>query len=215
MAIGAPTVLTGAAPQLETVVITLPAARHDGAVALEKALSARRSVREFRAAMLSLADIGQLLWAAQGVARGGHRTAPSAGALYPLEAYLVASRVQGVAAGVYRYEPAAHRLIRVVAGDRSAELARAAYGQEWLGEAAAIMVLAAVEQRTTVKYGRRGARYVCMEAGHAAQNVLLQAAALGIGATPVGAFDDARVHKVLGLDAAEQPLYLLPVGRSR
>jgi SagB-type dehydrogenase family enzyme len=159
--------------------------------------------------------IGQLLWATQGTTRGGHRTAPSAGALYPLEAYLVASRVEGLAPGVYRYEPAAHRLVRLAAGDRSGDLARAAFGQDWLGEAAAIVVLAAVEQRTTAKYGRRGVRYVRMEAGHAAQNVLLQAAALGIGATPVGAFDDARVHKVLGLDAAEQPLYLLPVGRPR
>lgn len=213
MVMGASTPLIGAAPRHENVVIALPAAHRDGEVALERALSARRSVREFGAAMLDLADIGQLLWAAQGLTRGSYRTAPSAGALYPLEAYLVASRVERVAPGVYRYEPATHSLTKVTAGERSAELARAAYGQDWLGEAAAIVVLAAVEQRTTAKYGRRGVRYVWMEAGHAAQNLLLQAAALGIGATPVGAFDNARVHEVLRLSATEQPLYLLPVGR--
>jgi SagB-type dehydrogenase family enzyme len=189
--------------------------RHEGAVALEKALFLRRSVREFRAAPLDLADVGQLLWAAQGSTRDARRTAPSAGALYPLETYLVASHVEGVPAGVYRYQSDAHRLTRLAAGNRAAALALAALGQDWLAEAAAIVVLAAVEQRTTAKYGRRGVRYVWMEAGHAAQNVLLQAAALGIGATPVGAFDDAQVHEVLGLSAAEQPLYLFPLGRPR
>lgn len=216
MAVANPVGSAGAAAQeAPSPVVALPAARHDGAVALEKALSARRSVREFRAEGLDLAEVGQLLWAAQGVTGGGHRTAPSAGALYPLEAYVVAIRVDGLAAGVYRYEPVAHRLARTAAWDRGSHLGRAAYGQDWLREAAAIVVLAGVERRTTVKYGHRGERYVSMEAGHAAQNVLLQAVALGIGATPVGAFDDARVHQLLGLNVAEQPLYLIPVGRPR
>ena len=215
MAIARSIGLAEAATHEETSVVALPAAHHDGTVALEKAFFARRSVREFHAAALGLAEVGQLLWAAQGDTRGGHRTAPSAGALYPLEAYVVASRVDGLAPGVYRYESAAHRLIRTAAGNRGGDLARAAYGQDWLREAAAILVLTAVERRTTAKYGQRGVRYVSMEAGHAAQNVLLQAVALGIGATPVGAFDDAQVDHMLGLDAGEHALYLIPVGRPR
>jgi SagB-type dehydrogenase family enzyme len=206
----------GAAVKEQPHTVVLPAARRDSGVPLEKALSERRSVREFRAAALSLAEIGQLLWAAQGVTvRGGYRTAPSAGALYPLELYAVAARVEGLAAGVYRYDPAGHGLVAVAGQNRGAELARAAYGQDWLSEAPVILVLTGFEHRTTRKYGRRGERYVLLEAGHAAQNALLQAVALGLGATVVGAFDDERVGKVLGLEAEERPLYLIPVGRPR
>jgi SagB-type dehydrogenase family enzyme len=196
--------------------VALPAARRDGGVTLERALSERRSVREFRAAALSLAEVSQLLWAAQGVtARGGYRTAPSAGALYPLELYAVAARVEQLAPGVYRYDPAGHRLALVGGEDRGVELARAAYGQTWISTAPVILVLAGVERRTTRKYGRRGERYVLLEAGHAAQNALLQAVALGLGATVVGAFDDERVRESLGLETGERPLYLIPVGRPR
>ncbi len=198
----------------ETVV--LPAGRTGRPFPLEKALSERRSVREFSRAPLRLAEIAQVLWAAQGVtARGGYRTAPSAGGLWPLEVYVAAQRVEQLAPGVYRYEPSAHRLVRTSGEDRSAELARAAYGQEWLREAPAILVITGVERRTTGKYGQRGVRYVFMEAGHAAQNALLQAIALGLGATVVGAFNDGKVQALLGVDAGEIPLYLVPVGRPR
>ncbi len=200
----------------KTETVVLPARRTDRPFPLEKALNGRRSMREFSAAGLSLSDLAQLLWAAQGSTAGGtHRTAPSAGALYPLEAYVAAVRVEHLAPGVYRYDSSAHRLLRIASEDRSAELARAAYGQAWLREAPAILVLAGVESRTTAKYGQRGVRYVHMEAGHAAQNALLTAVALGLGATVVGAFDDARVHTLLGLGAEERPLYLVPVGRPR
>lgn len=211
-----PQLVPGAAVKEKAYTVALPAARRDSGIALEKTLAGRRSVREFRAAALSLAEITQLLWAAQGVTtRGAYRTAPSAGALYPLELYAVAARVEGLAPGVYRYDPAAHRLVAVADEDRGAELARAAFGQDWLSEAPVILVLAGVEHRTTRKYGRRGERYVLLEAGHAAQNALLQAVALGLGAAVVGAFDDEQVRKTLGLGAAERPLYLIPVGRPR
>jgi len=196
--------------------VTLPAPRRESAFAIERALSERRSVREFAESALSLADVSQILWAAQGVTgASGARTAPSAGALYPLEVYVVVGNVRQLAAGVYWYEPRQHRLARHAPEDRRAALARAAHHQDWTAEGAAILAVTAVEARTTRKYGERGARYIHMEAGHAAQNALLQATALGLGATVVGAFDDAAVAKVLGLRKGEQPLYLVPIGKPR
>jgi SagB-type dehydrogenase family enzyme len=195
---------------------TLPEPRRDSAYSLERALSERRSVREFRDTPLRLEELAQLVWAAQGrVTRSGHRTAPSAGALYPLELFVVAGNVQDLAAGVYRYQPSPHRLALVAGGDRRQRLVEAALGQRWIGEAPAILVIAGIERRTTVKYGARGVRYVHLEAGHAAQNALLQAVALGLGGTVGGAFSDADVKASAGLREDEQPLYLIPVGRPR
>ena len=121
--------------------------------------------------------------------------------------------VENLAAGVYRYRPGLHRLEVVSDGDIRLPLADAALDQKWVSRAAMVVVIAAVFERTTARYGKRGERYVHMEAGHAAQNLLLQAAALGLGATPVGAFDDAEVSRLLHLPASEKPLYLIPVGR--
>ncbi|HXZ92849.1 MAG TPA: SagB/ThcOx family dehydrogenase [Burkholderiales bacterium] len=200
----------------EAPAVELPQARRDSGYALERALAARRSVREFRDAPLRLEELAQLVWAAQGeVAGGPRRTAPSAGALYPLELFVVAGSVQGLAAGVYRYQPATHQLASVAAGDRRGALAAAALAQSWIGDAPAILVVAGVERRTTARYGARGVRYVHMEAGHAAQNVLLQAVALGLGGTVVGAFSDSAVKAVVALPGEAQPLYLIPVGRPR
>jgi SagB-type dehydrogenase family enzyme len=196
--------------------VALPAPHTDGAFSIERALSERRSVREFAESALTLAEIAQILWAAQGVTdASGARTAPSAGALYPLEVYVVVGNVRQLVAGVYWYEPRQHRLARHAPEDRRIALAKAAYHQDWTAEGAVILAVTAVETRTTRKYGERGVRYVHMEAGHAAQNALLQAAALGLGGTVVGAFDDAEVAKVLGLRKGEQPLYLVPLGRPK
>ncbi|MCK5273889.1 MAG: SagB/ThcOx family dehydrogenase, partial [Alphaproteobacteria bacterium] len=126
---------------------------------------------------------------------------------------LIAGDVRSLPAGIYRYSPRAHALEAGAAGDRRAALAEAALSQRWIADAAAILVLAAVEERTTVKYGRRGVRYVHIEVGHAAQNVYLQAAALGLGTTIVGAFDDDEVKGVANLRRDETPLCLLPIGR--
>jgi SagB-type dehydrogenase family enzyme len=196
--------------------VTLPEPSHEGEVPVERALTSRRSVRAFARESLPLSAVSQLLWAAQGITDpAGLRTAPSAGALYPLEVYLVAGDVSGVRAGVYRYEPRRHRLVLGAEGDRRAAVARAAHGQDWVAEAPAILVLAAVYERTAHKYGERAARYVHMEAGHAAQNVYLQAAALGLGTTIVGAFRDEELSSTLGLPVHTKPLALLPVGKSR
>jgi SagB-type dehydrogenase family enzyme len=202
--------------QLPETVITLPMPRTAGEHSLETLLRQRRSVRDYQDAPLSPAAIGQLLWAAQGITHPtGLRTAPSAGALYPLELYVVAGNVNDLAAGVYHYRVDRHGLERVLDGDRRKVLARAALGQAWIREAAAVVVFAAEYERTERKYGQRAGRYVHMEVGHAAENLFLQAEALGLATVVVGAFHDAEVAEVLQLPAGIRPLMLMPVGRPR
>ncbi len=191
--------------------MTLPRPATRGAVSLEEALAARRSVREFARVPLTRAQLSQLLWASQGVTgREGQRTAPSAGALYPVELYVA------TADGLHHYVPDGHRLVRRIAHDVRAALRTAALDQGAVSEAPAVFVIAAVQARTELKYGpARSPRYVGMEAGHAGQNLLLQATVLGLGAVPVGAFDDDRLREVLELPAGQRPLYLIPVGKAR
>lgn len=194
--------------------VSLPTPRHDSGFSLERALHERRSVRDFGRTALTREEISQLLWAAQGITdRGGLRAAPSAGALYPLELYLVVGTVRDLDPGVYGYIPAGHKLAKVVTGDRRRELALAAHDQDCVADAAAVLVFTAVERRTTRKYGGRGVRYMHIETGHAAQNVLLQATALGLGAVVVGAFDDNAVGELLHFPGGEAPVYLMPLGR--
>lgn len=187
----------------------LPSPRLEGPLSLEAALAARRSIRSFAAGPLTRAEIGQLLWAAQGLTDAeGRRTAPSAGARYPLQVYAIT--VEGLA----RYVPQGHQLLRRGSLDLRADLQRAALDQEAVGEAPLVVVICAVVERTAERYGaERAERFVALEAGHAAQNVLLQAVSLGLGAVPIGAFDDAEVGRVLGLADGEAPLYVIPVGR--
>jgi len=195
--------------------IKLPEPRTDGSVSVEKALAARRSVREYRQGQLALVEVAQMLWAAQGISqRPGLRTTPSAGALYPLEVYLVAGDVGGLRSGVYRYRPRPHALIGIVEGDRRAALSRAALAQEFVEQAAAALVFCGVYERTTGKYGDRGVRYVHMEAGHAAENVYLQAVTLGLATVVVGAFQDDQVRRVIGASGDEAPLYVMPIGNA-
>ncbi len=153
------------------------------------------------------------VWAAQGVtAEWGGRTAPSAGALYPLGVYVVVGNVEGLDAGLYSYEPEKHRLARLEERELRVELAEAALDQEWVKEGAIDIVISAVYGRTTQKYGEKGVRYARMETGHAAQNVCLQATALDLGLVTVGAFYDSRVSRMLQLPGNEGPLYITPVG---
>lgn len=188
--------------------------RYKSELSVEEALLERRSVRDYKDEPLTLHEISQLLWAAQGITDpGGFRSAPSAGALYPLETYIVVGDVEELAEGVYRYEPFQHKIVKVLEGDRRDELATAALGQVWVEKGAINIVFTAVYKRTTRKYRERGIRYVHMEAGHAAQNVYLQAVALGLGTVVIGAFYDDRVKEVLSLPEDEDPLYLMPVGR--
>ena len=191
----------------------LPAPRYESGISVEKALHERRSVREYTKEPLTLDQVSQLLWSAQGITHpDGLRTSPSAGALYPLEAYLVAGDVRGISPGLYHYRPATHDLEPRSEHDLREALSRAALQQEAVRDAGGVLVLTVVHERITGKYGQRGERYADFEIGHAAQNVLLQAVALGLGAVPVGAFDDASVQKILGLPASEHPRYLIPIG---
>jgi len=184
-----------------------------GAMTLEQALARRRAVRRFTAQPLALAAVSQLLWAAQGVtASEGRRTAPSAGALYPIELHLVAKSVDGLVAGVHRYLPATHALQLSITAQTGSALPLAARGQEVVGAAAAVVVITAVEERTARKYGARAGRYVAFEAGAASQNLALQAAALGLGTVVIGAFDDAAVARALRLPPGELPVVLMPIG---
>jgi SagB-type dehydrogenase family enzyme len=189
--------------------IALPPPDELGGLPLWLALGRRRSRRAFSGARaVGWPQIGQLLWALQGVSerKDGLRTAPSAGALYPLEIDAA------LASGVYRYVPASHALRQRDARDVRSALVRAAVGQSWLAEAACVFALSGVAARTQRRYGERAARYVHMEAGHAAQNLLLAAVSIGLDAVPVGAFDDDAVAQALRLSSGEAPLYLLPVG---
>lgn len=194
--------------------IQLPSPRHKGSVSVEEALLARRSIRDYKDEPLTLAEISQLLWAAQGITNEwGGRTAPSAGALYPLELYIVIGNVNELDQGIYKYKPKEHELIMISKGDKRDKLATVALGQSWVRDGAIVLVLAAQYSRTTNKYGERGKRYVYMEAGHAAQNVYLQAIVLNLGTVVVGAFDDEEVKKIVQMPQEEQPLYLMPVGK--
>jgi SagB-type dehydrogenase family enzyme len=197
-----------------TDVVKLPAPKYDGKVSVEKALHTRRSIREYKDKPLKLAEVSQLLWAAQGITDPlGLRTAPSAGALYPIEVYFVAGNVSGISDGVYKYNPHKNKLVRVMQGDKRSELCSAALNQPCIKNSAAVIILAAVYERTTRKYGERGIRYAHMEIGHAAQNVYLQSVSLNLGTVVIGAFDDNKVKRTLRMSDEEQPLCIMPVGR--
>ncbi|HEX37540.1 MAG TPA: SagB/ThcOx family dehydrogenase [Candidatus Cloacimonetes bacterium] len=204
--------------------ITLPDPSYESSFSIEKALYERRSIRSYdNTTSLALQEISQLLWAAYGVTkpyekpvflRGGLKTAPSAGALYPLEIYLVAWNVDELEAGIYKYFPENHSLILTIEGDKKNQLSSAAWNQTWMEGAASAIVYSAVYSRTTDKYGSRGQdRYVCMDLGHSAQNVYLQGVALGIGTCAVGAFNDKAIKKLLTLPDEETPLYIMPIGK--
>jgi SagB-type dehydrogenase family enzyme len=183
----------------------LPEATQRGGPSLWSSLASRRSVRVFGQRALSEAEVGQLLWAAQGRV-DGHRTAPSAGALYPLAVRVVDAR------GVWRYVPSDHALVLEVAADRRSALGAATFGQEAVERAPVTFVITGDLRITAKKYGARAERFVALEAGHVAQNILLAATALDLAAVPVGAFDDAAVRRQLSLPAEITPIYLLPVG---
>lgn len=195
-------------------IIQLPEPHYDSEASIEKALLKRRSVRSFRDEPLTLKETSQLLWSAQGVTnRRSLRTAPSAGALYPLEVYMVAGNVGELSSGIYKYHPHSHELSKCEDGDKRQELFSFALRQGSVRAAPLVLVFAAVYERMTSKYGQRGIRYVHIEIGHAAQNVSLQAISLGLGTVMIGAFEDRGVKAVMSLDADEDPLYIIPIGR--
>jgi len=199
---------------MQEATIALPAPRLKGKISLEETLQNRRSIREYKSTPLKLDEVSQLLWAAQGITSDwGGRTAPSAGALYPLEVYLVAGKVEGLVGGIYRYIPSGHQLVKLKDGDSRDKLSEGALNQSCVADAPISLVITAIYERTTVKYGDRGIMYVHLEAGHAAQNICLQAVALGLGAVPVGAFEDQKVIDVIGMNKSESPLYIISIGK--
>lgn len=194
--------------------ISLPVPEITGTVSVEEALQNRRSTRIYAAVPLEVSEISQILWAAQGLTGpSGLRAAPSAGALYPLEIYIACGNVTGLPGGVYHYLPESHALETVLERDVLEGLYRSSQSQLPVRDAAAVIIIAADFSRTTSKYGERGTRYVNMEAGHASENIYLQAYALGLGTVAIGAFDDNSVRSVLGLPPDHMPLYLMPIGK--
>jgi len=190
--------------------IKLPKPKIKSKISLEEALNKRRSVRDYKKGSLNLEQVSQLLWAAEGENQYG-RTAPSAGATYPLETYLIVGEVEGLEPGIYQYSPTGHSLEKIKEEDVRNKLARAALGQGMIARAPIDIVIAANYHRTTGHYGQRGIRYVQMEAGHVGQNLHLQTAALNLGTVMIGAFQDTAVKEALGIK--EDPLYIIPVGK--
>lgn len=199
--------------KLNDEALILPPPEFGGQISVGEALQRRRSLRRYKPEGLELAQVAQLLWAAQGITNSlGHRTTPSAGALYPLEIYLAAGDVRGLEAGVYHYRPAEHALKRMMGGDIRQSLAKACLSQDWIADAPCSLIIAAIFARTNARYGERTLRYVYMEVGAAAENIALQAEALGLGTVMVGAFYEMKVQSLLDLEDII-PLCLMPVGK--
>ncbi len=212
----------------ETIVeiINLPQPQTKSSTSLEEALTKRRSVREYSNEPITLKEISQLLWAAYGITqkvtdgqaspREGLRTAPSAGALYPLEFYIVAGNINELNSGVYKYDSENHRLKKVLDGDKRKDIYYASMQQEMFLQAPAMIVITANFSITTVKYGDRGRdNYVWLNTGHSAQNICLQCVSLGLGTCTAGAFTDEKLYKILNLPPEEEPIYLMPVGKKK
>ncbi len=201
--------------------VKLPKPEFKGQLSVQQAIVARKTVRDFKATPLSLADLSQLLWAADGnlpadaMTGATRKVIPSAGGLYPLEVFVATGNgtVESLPAGVYRYDPGANSLRTVASGDKRTLLAHAAHSQMFLARAPAVVVIGAVFGRTTVRYGSRGVNYVFMEAGNSDQNLCLQAEALGLRAGTVGAFNDGPVASALQLPSDVAPLLIVPVGK--
>ena len=195
--------------------IKLPEPRYKSTMSVEESILNRRSVRSYSKEPVKLEEISQLLWSAQGITdeKRKFRAAPSAGALYPLETYIVVGNVSSLEEGIYRYYPFSHEIVRTKEGDFRNSLSLAALGQSCIRNGSVSIIFAGVYDKITGKYGERGIMYTHMEAGHAAQNIYLQAEALGLGTVVVGAFIDDKVKEVVGLKDDETPLYILPVGK--
>lgn len=202
------------AGQPETVSLPMPV--YEGKLSVEAVLKRRRSVREYSDSPLTVEEVSQLLWAAQGITGPyGMRTAPSAGALYPLEIYLVVGKVKGLTAGIYRYDNKQHTLVGVASGDFRKKLAHAALGQECIRDGAASIIISGVYERTAKKYGERAVQYVHIEVGGVAENIYLQAEALNVGTVFVGAFRDEILKDLMKMTERETPLGIMPLGRKR
>ena len=198
--------------------VSLPEPRRTGDVSVEEAITTRRSRRTFAEEPVTLRQVSQLAWSAQGITgpRGRKRAAPSAGATYPMELYVAAGEggVKDLEVGTYRYHPSSHGLIQTGGGDIRARAMSAALGQRFLRRAPLLLLIAADYRRTTQRYSDRGRRYVWMEAGHISENVYLEAQALGLATVAVGAFHDAEMADVFGLPEELDALYVMAAGNA-
>ena len=193
--------------------IILPAPEYSG-ISVEEAIKERKSVRDFSNEKIMLEELSMLLWAGQGITREwGGRAAPSAGALYPIELYVVPNKVKGVDCGIYKYIPEGHKLVLVREGGFREEMFDACMGQPCVRDAAVVIVMTAVRERTAVKYGDAADMYIAMEAGHISENILLEAVSLGLGAVPVGAIEGGKIDSILGVGEGESALYVATVGK--
>lgn len=207
---------------VDNVVYMLPSPLYNSKTSVEQALSQRRSHRFYQDRAITAEDLSQVLWAAYGITmprddydflRGGLHTAPSAGALYPLDIYVIVGKVKDIDPGVYKYIPDGHKIVQTKENDNRTELCKAALDQEMIKEAPVVLVYTATFSRNTEKYGERGReRYVCMDLGHSAQNVYLQVESLNMGTCAIGTFEDDKVVEVMGLIPGEEPLYIMPFG---
>ncbi len=198
--------------------IKLPTPSLKGTVSVEEAIAQRRSVRRYLRESIALPHLSQVLWAGQGITtRGRLRAAPSAGATYPLELFIFVGSdgVEGLGEGVYHYNVENHSLILVREGDLRGQLSMAALDERSVEDAPVDILICAIYERTTRRYGRRGERYVHMEAGHVGENISLEAVALGLGTVMIGAFHDDVVRETAGLEAELRPLYIIPLGKPR
>lgn len=194
----------------------LPHPARDGSMSVEKALSLRRSIRAYADTPLSLSELSQILWAAQGISGDGKlRTAPSAGALYPIVLYIAVEKVESLQPGIYRYNPESHEIIRLKNGNYLKQLSEAALGQSCVEKCPAALIIAADYERLRFRYRERSERYAHIEAGHVSQNVYLQAEAMKLGTVNIGAFFDNEVAKVLGMESREHPLCIMPLGKRK
>ena len=196
--------------------IRLSKPTYEGKVSVERAIKERRTIRDFRPKPLTLAQLSQLFWCAQGITDESieFRASPSAGALYPLDVYAVVGDggVEGLQSGVYHYQPKSHSIQLIGKGDRRKDVAGASLWQMWMARAPVIFIITSEYERITRKYGKRGIRYAQIEVGHVGQNIFLQSGALGLGAGIVGAFYDDAVAKAIGAPKAHEPLIIMPVG---
>lgn len=194
-------------------IIKLPEPEYEGKLSVEEAISQRRSVRDYQDEPLTLEDISQLLWAAQGLNKRGSRVVPSAGALYPIEIYLVVKDVKDLVPGVYHYLISKHSLEKYIEYQIDDQLEEAALDQSYVGEAPIKIIISGIFERTAIKYGDRAPQYVYQESGHVSQNIYLQAESLGLGTVTVGGFRQSEVDNLLGFSEGQQTLYIMPVGR--
>jgi SagB-type dehydrogenase family enzyme len=196
--------------------MNLPKPRLTGDVSVEQAIKHRRTIRSYLSKSLTLEQLSQIFWAAQGITedRGYKRSAPSGGALYPMDIYAIVgdNGVQGLKAGIYHYDPHNHSAVLIVEGDFRKDVARTALSQMWMASAPLNLVITSEYRRITRKYGARGERYAMIEAGHIGQNIFLQAEALGLRAGIVGAFHDDDIIRVMNIARSHEPLIILPVG---